>query len=395
MNEMLQHPQAVSQGNALAQAQFGAACRAECRIQDAIAHGREAVRLDPTNADYLVALSLAYVDADEFGKAKNCLIRALGLQPDHADGHLAMAQILLAEGHMEEGWREYEWRNLTEAGKAIMPKMTSMRWNGMEIPDGRLLIVGDQGYGDTIQFARYIPAAKRRVKEIVFGCSSEMRPLFENFPGIDAYYDRWDHVPPHAAHCHLSSLPYLVEYNPLIYQTDIPYLGAETSRLKHWENKLGKRSGAKRVGLAWSGRPTHPNDKRRSMRLKDLLPLSEISGVEFVSLQKPIPEDDQETVNKFPGMVDLSDEMTDFGETAAILCALDGVITIDTAVAHLAGAMGVKTHVMVAKAADWRWGLSLKKSLWYPTVTILRQEIPGDWTPVIEQARQSLIHLTS
>lgn len=94
-------------------------------------------------------------------------------------------------------------------------------------------------------------------------------------------------------------------------------------------------------------------------------------------------------------MVDLSDEMTDFGETAAILCSLDGVITIDTAVAHLAGAMGVKTHVMVAKAADWRWGLSLKKSLWYPTVTILRQEIPGDWTPVIEQARQSLIHLTS
>ena len=152
-------------------------------MEEALATGQESIRLDPNNPEHLVNLSLVFVDVDDRDRAMACLLRALGLKHDHADGHLAMAQNLLAMGDFDPGWMEYEWRNMTEAGKATMPAMTSAHWNGMKIPNGRLLLVGDQGYGDTIQFARYIPMAAERCQELIVGCSAEMGPLLSNIPG--------------------------------------------------------------------------------------------------------------------------------------------------------------------------------------------------------------------
>ncbi len=163
-------------------AQLSALYRMVYRMQDALRVGQEAVRLDPQNADHLVNLSLVFTDVDEREHALACLLRALGLKPDHADGHLALGQNLLAMGDFEPGWKEYEWRNLTEAGKSTLPRMTSANWNGMRIPKGRLLMVGDQGYGDTIQFARYIPLIVDRCQELIVGCSAEMAPLLANDP---------------------------------------------------------------------------------------------------------------------------------------------------------------------------------------------------------------------
>ncbi|HEX4171116.1 MAG TPA: tetratricopeptide repeat protein, partial [Acetobacteraceae bacterium] len=138
-------------------ANLGALYRTVYRMQDALRAGQEAIRLDPQNADHLVSLSLVFTDLDDREHAMACLLRALGLRPDHADGHLALGQNLLAIGEFAPGWIEYEWRNQTEAAKGTLPAITSAAWNGMRIPNGRLLMVGDQGYGDTIQFARYIP----------------------------------------------------------------------------------------------------------------------------------------------------------------------------------------------------------------------------------------------
>ena len=171
-------------------AHLSSMCRNTYRMEEAVQAGQESIRLDPNNADHLVNMSLVFVDVDERERAIACLLRALGLKHDHADGHLAMAQILLAQRDFQPGWAEYEWRNLTEAGKATMPPMTSAHWNGMRIPTGRLLLVGDQGYGDTIQFSRYIGMAAERVQDVILGCSQEMGPLLQKIPGVAQYCHR-------------------------------------------------------------------------------------------------------------------------------------------------------------------------------------------------------------
>ncbi len=391
--ELLKRAIELRPGNASWYAHLSSLCRATYRLDDALAAGQESVRLDPNNAEHLVNLSLIFTDADDTEKAIACLLRALGLNHDHADGHLALAQILLANGDFEAGWMEYEWRNLTEAGKATMPAMTSAPWNGMHIPAGRLLLVGDQGYGDTIQFARYIGMAAERVQEVVLGCSAEMGPLLENIPGVTQYCSRWNDVPGHAAHCRLSSLPYLFGTRPDTIPAQVPYLKANPERIAAWGARLDAMlpAGVRRIGLAWTGRPTHPNDRRRSVPLSRLLPLADAGTAVFVSLQKPMPAGDLATLASFPGMTDLSHELTDFGETAALIENLDMIITVDTSMGHLAGALGKPVWIMIPKAADWRWMLNRSDTPWYPSARLFRQERPGTWDQVLLDVRTALV----
>jgi Flp pilus assembly protein TadD len=373
-------------------AHLSSMCRNTYRMEEAITTGQESIRLDPNNPDHLVNMSLVFVDVDDRERAIACLLRALGLKHDHADGHLAMAQILLAQRDFKPGWEEYEWRNLTEAGKSTMPAMTSAHWNGMSIPTGRLLLVGDQGYGDTIQFARYIGMAAERVQDIILGCSEEMGPLLRDIPGVAQYCHRWNDVPGHAVHCRLSSLPHIFATTPETIPARVPYLHADPVRVAAWRERLDEAlpRGVKRIGLAWTGRPTHPNDRRRSIRLARLTRLAECGPAAFVSLQKPFPEADQEAMGTFRGMTDLADALTDFGETAALIENLDLVITVDTAMGHLAGAMAKPVWILVPKAADWRWMLERADSPWYPTARLFRQERPGEWEKVVDQVTAAL-----
>ncbi len=191
-----------------------------------------------------------------------CLLRALGLKHDHADGHLAMAQTLLAQGDFEPGWIEYEWRNLTEAGKSTMPAITSAPWNGMRMPNGRLLLVGDQGYGDTIQFARYIPMVVDRCQDVILGCSAELAPLLANIPGVGQYCHRWNDIPGHAAHCRLSSLPYLfrtrAELDPVAGPLYRRRSGAGRPLAQPAGRNAAARRGAHRSGL---DRPANASER--------------------------------------------------------------------------------------------------------------------------------------
>ncbi len=373
-------------------ANLSALYRMMYRMQDAVNAGQESVRLDPQNADHLVNLSLVFTDIDDRERAIACLLRALGLRPDHADGHLALGQILLAQGEFGPGWLEYEWRNQTEAGKGTLPKMTSAAWNGMPIPRGRILLVGDQGYGDTIQFARYIPMVAERCEEVILGCSAEMGPLLSTIPGVKQYCHRWTDVPGHAAHCRLSSIPGLVHTTLDTIPAKEPYLKADPARVEVWRQRLDERlpPGLKRIGLAWTGRPTHPNDRRRSVRLERLTALAEAGRANFVSLQKPMPPADIAAIPRFPGMTDTAEELTDFGETAALIANLDMVITVDTAMGHLAGALGKPVWILIPKAADWRWMLERSDSPWYPTARLFRQKTPGAWDPVLAEVTAAL-----
>lgn len=362
------------------------------RMQEALGAGQEAVRLAPESPDNLVNLSLVFTDLDERDRSIACLLRALGLNPSHADARLALAQNLLARGEFEPGWIEYEWRNETEAGKGQLPRITSAPWNGMHIPGGKILLIGDQGYGDTIQFARYIPLVAERCQQVILGCSAEMAPLLARIPGVGVCCHRWNEIPGHAAHTRLSSLAGLFHTRLDTIPGGVPYLTPDPVRTAAWADRLSSQlpPGSLRVGIAWSGRPTHPNDRRRSVRLERLAPLASAGPAYFVSLQKPLPSADIESLSIFPGLRDFSEMLTDFEETAALIANLDLIITVDTAMGHLSGALGKPVWIMLPKASDWRWLLDRPDSPWYPCVRLFRQRVPGMWQPVIEEAAEAL-----
>ena len=262
----------------------------------------------------------------------------------------------------------------------------------MRIPNGRLLLVGDQGYGDTIQFARYIPLIADRCQELILGCSAEMGPLLSTIPGVKRSCHRWTDVPGHAAHCRLSSCPISFTQRLDRIPAQMPYLFADRARVAEWRTKLDAMLPATlpRIGLAWTGRPTHPNDRRRSMPLARLAPLASTGRACFVSLQKPLPDRDKPSLSQFPGMTDISEDLKDFGETAAVIENLDLVITVDTAMGHLTGALGKPVWIMLPKASDWRWLLQRSDSPWYPTARLFRQQTPGAWDPVLQEVTTAL-----
>lgn len=363
------------------------------QIEAAATAGREAVRLAPTNPDNLVNLSLVLTDLDDREHAVACLLRAIGLNDQHADAHLALAQNLLARGELDPGWIEYEWRNQTEAGRGQLPRITSAPWTGMRVPGGKILLIGDQGYGDTIQFARYIPMVAERFEEVFLGCSAELAPLLARVPGVSKIFHRWNEIPGHAAYCRLSSLALVFRTTLATIPGYAPSLTADSTRVAHWARWLDVRHprGTPRVGLAWSGRPTHPNDRRRSIRLERLVPLCQPEyPARFISLQKPMPAADREAIDRFSGLTDISEELCDFDDTAALITNLDLVITVDTSVAHLSGALGKPTWVMLPKASDWRWLLDRADSPWYPTIRLFRQAAPGVWDDLILQMSHAL-----
>jgi Tfp pilus assembly protein PilF len=313
-NRLLEQAVSASPGTPAFHSALGASYQKLCRMTDALKEATISVRAQPTNAEFLVALAMIQIDLDQHDQATISLLRAIGQKPTLADAHLGLAQVLLARGETAPGWLEYEWRNRLDAPHNELPRMTSPSWNGMRIPYGRILLVGDQGYGDTIQFARYIPLVADRCAEVIFGCSAELTCLLADIPGIAQIHHRWDAIPPHAAHCRLSSLP-------LMFQTGLdsipgpsPYLFPDPARIDAWATRLGPRRGP-RIGLAWSGRPTHPNDMRRSVELAMLSPLADACDAEFVCLQTPVPARDLAAMPAFNGMTDLSEELRDFAET--------------------------------------------------------------------------------
>ncbi len=361
-----------------------------CRTEEALRQAVMAVNAQSTNADFLVVLAMIQIDLDQHDQARVTLLRAIGHKPDSPEAHLALAQVLLAQGETAPGWMEYEWRNRIDVPHNTLPRMTSPNWNGMRIPRGRVLLVGDQGYGDTIQFARYVPMVAERCHEVILGCSAELADLLRQIPGVTQCHARWDAIPPHAAHCRLSSLPLLFQTALDCLPGPSPYLTADPARVAAWAKRLGESAGLPRIGLAWTGRPTHPNDMRRSIALERLMPLADAQPGRYVCLQKPIPARDAPVMPRFPGMIDLSEALTDFAETAALIANLDLVITIDSAVAHLAGALGKPAWVMLAKAADWRWMLGRSDTPWYPTLRLFRQQVPGAWDALIDEVAVAL-----
>ena len=312
------------------------------RLDDALATARQAEALAPHDPLCLHNLAIIHYERLELAECVDCARRALALDPTLPGAHFELAEVLLLQGEMAQGWEEYEWRYRIPGAAPLMPATDKPQWDGSPLGGKRLLLIADQGFGDVIQFSRYIPWAAERCPELAVACSAEVAPLLRQiWPGA-ALFQRWEACPEYAAFCPLSGLPRLHGTRVENVPAAVPYLRADPARVAVWRERLERLTpvGVRRVGLVWAGRPTHNNDRNRSASLAAFSAFGDVPGVALVSLQKgPAAAQAGAYFGRAP-LVNIGAEIKDYDDSMAILAGLDLLITVDTSVGHLAGAMG-------------------------------------------------------
>lgn len=368
------------------------------RIDEGLAAIRRAAALAPTDpVCHFNEAMLQYERMDAVACIRAAR-RALQLKPDMAEAHMRLGQALLLTEQYPEGWAEYEWRYKIAGAQPLMPAQflargTRPQWDGSRLgPGQRLLLIGDQGFGDVLMFARYLPWAFERAADVLVACSSEVAELLQrNFPG-PKYHIRWDEIPEYTAFCPFSGLPRLHGTERPTIPVPVPYIQPEPIRLAAMRAWLDARipAGTRRIAIAWAGRPTHNNDRNRSVPLSTFAPLASVPGTAFVSLQKG-PATQQ--IAGWPGPAPLHDAdplLTSFEDTAALAAAVDMVVCVDTSLGHVAGAMDRPAWIMVPFAPDWRWLTASEDTPWYPSLRLYRQAEPKTWAPVVERIAADL-----
>lgn len=359
----------------------GNALLALCRHGDALASYSRALELAPELHDARVALATCYQALGRVEEALAACEAVLGADSGHAEAHWNRALLLLLKGDYRQGWREYEWRWHKRGFTSPVRDFPRPRWQGEPISGTTILIHAEQGFGDTLQFCRYIPLVAARGSRVVFECHPPLAALMGGLAGEVRVVPLGEPLPPFDLHVPLLSLAGIFDTTVECVPADVPYVAPPADRLPFWASQKID-NGCLRVGLCWAGK-AYP-DPGRSCPAEQLALLGEIDGVSWYSLQVgwekalPLP------------MTDLTGHIRDFGDTAALIAQLNLVITVDTAMAHLAGAMGTQTWVMLPCAPDWRWMLGRDDSPWYPTMRLFRQTRPGDWTDVVQRIARAL-----
>jgi hypothetical protein len=367
--------------------------RLQTRLDEALAAARRAVSLDP--ADPLGPFNMAMVlfDRMEIDACIAAARHALDLRPNLPQAHMKLGQALLVKGDMGPGWDHYEWRYQIPGAQPLMPKTDRPQWDGRALgPGERLLLVGDQGFGDVVMFARYIPWVIERTAELAIACSAEMEPTLRRmFPGVPLI-TRWDQVGVFACYCPFSGLPRLKGTRIDSVPSATAYLTPEPERARLWRERLDAQlpPGLKRVAFAWAGRPTHNNDHNRTIALDTMAPLFEVPGVAFVSVQKGPATAQLAGYKGAAPLLNLDAQIQDFEDTIAILSAMDLLVSVDTSVVHFAGALGRPAWAMIPFAPDWRWLMAREDTPWYPSVRLFRHPQPKRWDLVIPRVAGEL-----
>jgi hypothetical protein len=366
--------------------------RAMGRLDEALNAARRATVLAPADPLCLHNQAVIHYHRLELDAALDCAGRALRIDPGLPGAHFVRAEALLLRGEWMEGWEEYEWRFRIGGAAPLMPPTGKPQWDGGALRNGTLLLIADQGFGDVIQFARYIPWAAERCRDIAIASSFEVRPLLRQIAPAARQFVRWEDAPDFAAYCPLSGLPRLAGTRIDSVPAPIPYLRADPARSARWAERLDGLvpRGFHRVGVIWAGRPTHNNDRNRSALRADFRPLTNVSGVALLALQKGPKTDQAGAYFGRAPLINIGAEIEDYDDTMAILDNLDLLVTVDTSVAHLAGAMGRPVCIMLPRAPDWRWLLDRADTPWYPTVRLFRQQTLRRWDDVAEAVAADL-----
>lgn len=378
----LQRAVTLRPGDAKAHCSLGYALEKLERLPEAEAACRRAADLNPALGEAWSNLGRVLNEQGRTGEALGAYAAAVQARPDNPRDHWNLALALLLNGHLAEGFAEYEWRWRYDGFPSPRRSFTQPAWGGEPLEGRTILLHAEQGLGDAIQFARYAPVLAHLGGRVVLEAHAPLRRLLGPLEGVTTLATLGGPLPDFDLHCPLLSLPRLVGSIP----TDVPYLRAEADAVAAWRARLG--DGLK-VGVVWAGNPGHANDRNRSLPLAALAPLLRTSGVRFFSLQKEPRPGDRETLTEL-GVTDLGPDLDDFTDTAAALAVLDLLVTVDTAVAHLAGALGRPVWLLLPFLPDWRWMTGRPDSLWYPTMRLFRQVQRGDWATVIEHVTDTL-----
>jgi tetratricopeptide (TPR) repeat protein len=360
------------------------------RYDEALASYSLALQICPDHAPAHHARALALQYLQRFDEALVGYQRAQQIKPSYAEAHFGEGVCRLLAGDFKEGWPKYEWRWRLKDFAAARPLFAQPAWLGREDVRGKtVLLHAEQGLGDTLHFCRYAPVLVEMGARVVLRVQAPLQTLLGSLKGVSQVVSEWEPLPEFDFHCPLLSLPLALNTAVL---SDIPapssYLWADPEQIQYWQEKLGKAHKPK-VGLVWSGNSKYKNDRHRSLPFNELKALFDLD-LEFVSLQKEVKPSEMNALQASP-VLQVAEELQDFSDTAALVSLLDRVITVDTSVAHLAGALGKPVWILLPYAPDFRWLVGRNDSPWYPTAQLFRQPAFGDWSSVIADLKNALL----
>jgi tetratricopeptide (TPR) repeat protein len=361
------------------------------RLPEAETCYHEALRLKPDYADAYSNLGIACMDQGKLDEADGAYRKAIGLRPDYADAHRNRSFTLLIRGDFADGWPEYEWRWQCKEFGTLNYKQP--RWDGAALDGKTILLHAEQGLGDTLQFIRYARLVKERGGRVLFGCQKPLVKLLSSTPGVDQIVAQNTELPSFDTYIQLMSLPAIFKTTEKTIPAEVPYILPDAGLLEKWRQEFSQRPTFK-VGVVWQGNKDYKGDKWRSIPLKQFTTLAQVQGVEFFSLQKGYGSEQLDGVKGEMPITDLGPrldvETAPFMDTAAVMKNLDLLITSDTSVVHLAGALGVPIWVALPFLPDWRWLLNREDNPWYPTMRLFRQNQRGNWPEVFERIAHAL-----
>ena len=378
--ELLEQAVALDPANAAAFLNLGNACADLDRLEEAEAHCRRAIGLAPRLAEAHASLGFVLTSCGRLDEAIAACEAAIALRPDFTQSHWNQAVAALLAGNFELGFRKYEWRKRHDRFRRDFIDLPGPQWGGSDPAGLTVLVHAEQGLGDTIQFARYLPLIVAREGHPVLACEKTLIPLLTCMPGV-AIVPKNAPLPHYDCWIDQMSLPRIFGTRLDTIPSAGGYLQVDPTRVARWHGALPP---GLRVGIAWAGNPAHSNDRRRSLADGDLAGILAIPGIDFVNLQVG------RRAAESP-LQDLSPFLSDFAETAALIAAVDLVLTVDTAVAHVAGAIGKPAWLMLPHAPDWRWLLSRNDTPWYASLRLFRQPAVGDWRAVAAAVAASLV----
>jgi tetratricopeptide (TPR) repeat protein/GT2 family glycosyltransferase len=371
---------------------LGIALKERQQFAEAIENFEQALRIEPDFAEAYYNLANSLRDEGRCSEAIENYKNAIRLKPEYAEAHWNMSLTNLLSGNFIEGWKGYRWRRNIDSKILIDRNYTGKpRWDGTPFEGKRLFVHYEQGLGDNIQFVRYLPMIKAKGGTVIFETLKPLIALLKDFSGADQVVENRPDGKPSVdfdIYTSLLDMPNIFGTTLEKIPAEIPYIHAETAKAQYWRNKLV--GSFFKVGIVWAGSPTHGNDHYRSCKLKDFAPLAKIDGVRLYGLQKGKAAVQMDEMAGILPVVNISKEFEDFTDTAAAIENLDLVISVDTSVLHLAGAMGKPVWALLPYAPEWRWMLNRQDSPWYPTMRLFRQKDWGRWEPVFEHVTSEL-----